>query len=170
MFSLRWVSLGCDIYGAVATSHLNSFFSFQVLWRRGFFCVNICLLAECVRLALCCLKEWMPLTPHIFFFRFCEMCHGLYSKVYYHWTQGSATLCMGSKSLVSFVSFFSFVLFLTCIPACRHAWLPQLVCFDSTNINYNWPPLSVFLAFFCLSPSGSFFLSCLSVSLCLPLS
>lgn len=25
-----------------------------------------------------------PLTPHIFFFRFCEMCHGLYSKVYYH--------------------------------------------------------------------------------------
>lgn len=32
-------------------------------------------------------KEWIPLTPHIFSFRFCEMCHGLYSKVYYHWTQ-----------------------------------------------------------------------------------
>lgn len=65
---------------------------------------------------MCGLKNQteLPLTPHIFSFRFCEMCHGLYSKVYYHWTQGSAALCMGSKSLVSFVSFFSLCCFLTC--------------------------------------------------------
>lgn len=93
-----------------------------------------------------------------------KMCHGLYSKVYYHWTQGSAALCMGSKSLVSFVSFFSLCCFLTCIPACRHAWLPQLFCFDSTNISYNWPPLSVCLSV-CLSLSPTVSLSpCLFLS------
>ena len=60
------------------------------------------------------------------------------------------------KSLVSFVSFFSLCCFWHVIPACRHAWLPQLILFLLHKHITDHPFLS-----FCLSLSLSLFL-CLS--------
>lgn len=100
------------------------------------------------------------------------MCHGLYSKVYYHWTQGSAALCMGSKSLVSFVSSLSLCCFwhvyqLVDMLGCCSFLSFRFFFFNSTNISYNWPPL--FLSF-CLSPLSASHpqsLLCLTLSFCL---
>lgn len=67
------------------------------------------------------------------------------------------------------VVFFPSVLFLTCIPACRHAWLPQHFCFSSTNMSCNWPPLT-FLSFSRPSLSRPTFLFFLFSPFCLFLS
>lgn len=103
------------------------------------------------------------------------MCHGLYSKVYYHWTQGSAALCMGSKSLVSFVSSLSLCCFwhvyqlVDMLGCCSFLSFRFFFLFflNSTSISYNWPPL--FLSF-CLSPLSASHpqsLLCLTLSFCL---
>ena len=62
------------------------------------------------------------------------------------------------KSLVSFVSFFSLCCFWHVIPACRHAWLPQLILFLLHKHITDHPFLSLSLSLslsLCLSSSVS---------------
>ena len=108
-----WVPL-CE-QTSVSFPILNSeLFSLQVLffrkqplwpWRLFF------LLCESVCVVHLTPKERLPLTPHIFFFRFCECVMGYTQRFTTIEHQGSAALCMGSKSLVSFVSFLSLCCF-----------------------------------------------------------
>lgn len=62
-----------------------------------------------------CTEETSHTDWNMFLLRFCEMCHGLYSKVYSYWSEGSCSAWVGSLLHCGF--------FFYCAAKLNSAWL-----------------------------------------------